>query len=267
MMSAYFGSPDQQAMARRAFHIWRLMYDDPRLYYQGRFLGMTTPAPGLDRFEDLVRLQGASVLCRVPRADLPVVTADLEARGLRTDPLGLALSRGDAVGMARDLLARHALPTDIKATRLGAVSPTRDIADFAEVALENGVLPPPEHVLRGETRRGVFLLARERKGGRAVATGAALESHHPKGDLAETCSWGLLATRPDRRGEKIALVLGAEAMVTMHREFGFSSFMTGIRDDNAQSLALSAKLGVVASDKMFVISMDPSAFADARVTK
>lgn len=266
-MTAYFGSPDQQALARRAAHLWNLVGDDARLTFYGRTVGLTSPDPGLDLFEDLVRLQGVSVVYRVPRPEIPTLVAELEARGVRTDLFGFARSFADSVAMARELLHRHALPADLEVTRLGPESPEADIADFAEVALESEVLPPPEAVLRGLTRRGVFLLARECAGGRAVATGAAVESFHPAGTFADTCNWGLLATRPDRRGQRIAPVLGAQAMLTINRECGFTRFVTGIRDDNAPSLALSARLGVGESGMMIVVGMDPSAFTDARITK
>jgi hypothetical protein len=52
----------------------------------------------------------------------------------------------------------------------------------------------------------------------------------------------MLATLEDRRGEIIALLLGAQAIVHMWERHGARGFMTGVRADNSSSQALCNRL-------------------------
>lgn len=268
MALEYFGSPDQQAMARRGAALYRLLENDPRFSWYGRNVALADYAAGGTRvLADLVRIQGASVSYLVPRGQIAEAAAALEAEGLKTDWMGFSASADDSSpDRAEALLAAHPLPADLTVTRLGPDSPDADLSDLAEVALEAGVLPPPASVLRGEARRGVALLARD-DAGQAVSCAASFEIFHPESRLSGFSWWGMLATRPQRQGEKIALLLGARAMLTMTSESGRRRFITGIRDDNAASVALCAKLGVTASGTVMLMGMDPAAFSDARITK
>lgn len=265
----FFGSEDQQAMARRAALLWGLVKDDPRFAWYGRNVALADyHADGPDVFEALVRLQGATPAYRVRREREAEVSAEIEARGLRTDNLSFSLSADDSsVARAREFLADHRLPGDLTLTQLGPDSPDADLDAFAEIALMGGVLPPPDGVLRGEVVRGVALLAREAATGRPVGSAASFENFHPDGPMAGFCFWGMLATHPERRGEKIALVLGAEAMVRMHRLTGIGRFSTGIREGNTASETLCAKFGVGRSDFVIVSGLDPGAFSGDRITK
>ena len=265
----YFGSEDQQAMARRGKALFELLRDDPRVAWYGRALAVTDlNASGMDFFENLIRLQGATAAYLVKRGAEAEVCEVLSARGLSSDLFGFSMSEDDrSVDRARALLRDNGLPEDLSCKTLGPDSPQEDVEAFAEVALSQGVLPPPEAVLRGHMRRGVALVALENGSGRPIGCAASIESYHPAGRLSDHCFWGMLATHPDRRGEKIALVLGARAMVAMHKKTGFRRFTTGVRDDNLPSAALCAKFGVMRSDYMVVMGMDPNAFSDDRVTK
>ena len=265
----YFGTDDQQAMARRGKALFELMRDDPRVAWYGRALAVTDlNASGMDFFENLIRLQGATAAYMVKRGAEAEICEALSKRGLRADLFGFSMSEDDrSVDHARSLLGEFSLPEDVSCKTLGPESPQEDVEAFAEIALSQGVLPPPEAVLRGQMRRGVSLVAREISSGRPIGCAASIESYHPAGHLSEYCFWGMLATHPDRRGEKIAVVLGARAMVAMHEKTGIGRFTTGVRDDNVPSAALCAKFGVMRSDYMVVIGMDPDAFSDDRVTK
>ena len=77
----------------------------------------------------------------------------------------------------------------------------------------------------------------------------------------------MLATDDSRRGEGIALVLGAMAMLRMNEAFGYTDCFTGIRAGNAPSEALCAKLGLSPSDTLVLIAIDPAMLAGGRVTK
>lgn len=265
----FFGSESQQAMSRRAAALFGLVRDDPRFAWNGRPVVLADyEKDGIDRLESLIRLQGAGVAYWVRREAAPGVLDELRERGFGTDLHGLSVSVDHrSADRAREILRKYRLPSDLTVTRLGPDSPDADLDAMAEVALAEGVLPPPDTVLRGLARRSVVLVAREKATGRPVGCAASIENQHPASRFSDICFWGMLATHTDRRGEKIALVLGAQAMVAMNEENGFRRFMTGIRDDNAASTALCAKFGVERSDYVIVIGMDESAFSDGRVTK
>lgn len=265
----FFGSPDQRAMARRGADLFALVGTDPRFAWYGRNVTLVDfTLDDLDTFEALVRLQGATAGYRVRRDFEEEYKTALEARGLRADVFGFSLSPDDrSVEKARTVLREFRLPADLEVSLLGPDCPDEDVEAFADIALMADVLPPPDSVLRGQARRGVALVARERGSGRPVGCAASFASFHPESIMSDTCFWGMLATHPDRRGEKIALVLGAQAMVTMFERTGIGKFSTGIRDDNIPSTRLCEKLGVVRSDYLILIGMDPDAFRDARITK
>ena len=90
--------------------------------------------------------------------------------------------------------------------------------------------------------------------------------HHPASRRATDVFWGMLATREDRRGQRIALLLGAQAIVHMWEKHGARGFMTGVRADNASSQALCNKLGVGATEWIYASCMDREQFAGA-ITK
>lgn len=269
MTMRFYGSRDQQAMARRGAQLFALIGDDPRFAWYGRNVTLADyHSSGLDTFEALIRLQGASAGYFVRRDAEAEVRQALEARGLRTDVLGFSLSSGGAsTELAQSVLNQYALPDDLDVIALGPGASDGDLEEFAALALEQGVMPPPDAVLRGIARRGVAFVARERGSRRAVGCAAAFANFHPSSPAADMCFWGMLATLPDRRGEKIALLLGARAMLAMREKTGILKFSTGVRDDNLPSSRLCAKLGVLKSEYLVVIGMDPDAFTDERVTK
>ena len=77
----------------------------------------------------------------------------------------------------------------------------------------------------------------------------------------------MLATREDRRGERIALLLGAQAIVHMWERHGARGFMTGVRADNAPSQTLCKKLGVCATDWIYASCIDREMFGGSSITK
>ena len=77
----------------------------------------------------------------------------------------------------------------------------------------------------------------------------------------------MLATDKARRGQGIALLLGAHSMLAMRDRFGYGHFFTGIREGNTPSKRLCGKLGLTASDTVVMIAIAPELFASGRVTK
>lgn len=120
--------------------------------------------------------------------------------------------------------------------------------------------------MRGQARRGINLVACDRSG-RPVASASSFVLHHPASPHAGDVFWGMLATRDDRRGEKIALVLGAMTIVHMWENEGARGFMTGVRNDNASSRALCNKLGVGDTEWIYAQCLDTSILGGSSFTK
>ena len=268
MDDRYFGSEATAAMMRRSAMLQRIVADNPRLAWYGRAVAVAGYAPGdFPLLEALARLQGVGLAYWVPIDASDALQQALEEAGFKSDRFECVANTTPCVDRARALLEQTSLPPDIEVLRIGKDSPDDDVADFAELALSEGVLPPPEAVIRGFRRAGAFLLARERSSGRAVSCATCIETYHPQSEYGDCAFWGMLSTVPDRRGERIALVLGARAMVTMADEAGFKRFQTGVRADNAASMALCAKLGLHPGTHTLIVAMDPAQFGDERVTK
>ena len=68
----------------------------------------------------------------------------------------------------------------------------------------------------------------------------------------------MLATREDKRGQGVALLLGAHAIVALHEQHGFSEFFTGIKQGNIASERFCTKLGFVKTDTSVVFAIDTS---------
>ena len=72
----------------------------------------------------------------------------------------------------------------------------------------------------------------------------------------------MLATREDRRGQGIALLLGALCMLAMNERHGFDKFFTAVKKGNTPSERLCAKLGLKPNDTSAVFAIDPDFFVE-----
>ncbi|MBT8413978.1 MAG: hypothetical protein KJO30_06555 [Boseongicola sp.] len=268
MEDKYFGPSDVQLVARRAKALFSIVKSDPEFAWYGRYVALADfDTGGFETFLSLIRLQGAcpAYWIAVDKADY-VETALLNA-GFRADRFEYVISEGDTLRRAREILSGYDLGGDLDVIRLGPDSSEQDLERFAGVAMDGGVLPPPASVLRGDTRKGVFLMAKDRASGRVVSCAAAIENFHPKSRRADHAFWGMLSTLPEWRGRKIALILGARAIVTLFEDHGFSKFTTGVRAENDGSMALCAKLDMLPGKWCSYVGMDPAQVTSARVTK
>jgi RimJ/RimL family protein N-acetyltransferase len=127
------------------------------------------------------------------------------------------------------------------------------------------VMPVPGSVMRGAQVPGVFLAARDGQG-EPVAVAASFRLHPDGSKNADIAFWGMIATRPDRRGQRLARILGAMAIVHMWEKEGARGFMTGVRADNASSQALCNALGVTDSPWCYATCTDPQVMG-AKITK
>ncbi len=77
----------------------------------------------------------------------------------------------------------------------------------------------------------------------------------------------MLATDPNRRGQGIALLLGAMALQAIQQKYGYSACFTGIREGNTPSEALCSKLALSPSPNIDLIAIYPPAFSGGQMTK
>lgn len=263
----FFGDPHRVALARRSADLWKLLKDNPRFSYYGRPVGLSDPRDDAATIlAAMARMQGAGVSQFFPAAEAEGLFAELEGEGLTTDRHEQFLGGQEALQASRALLGRRPLPADLEVVAINADTSRELVARVAELCQSCDVSPLPGAAMRGGVRPGVCLAALDRKG-EPVATGASFMSHHPESPRAAHAFWGMLATRSDRRGEGIALLLGAMAIDHMWRNHGARSFITGVRAGNASSRALCEKLGVLPTQWIYAWCMDPSILGGQPVTK
>lgn len=77
----------------------------------------------------------------------------------------------------------------------------------------------------------------------------------------------MLATAPERRDQRLSLILGAHAVLQMEKLFGFGDFMTGVEPGNAPSESVCTKMGLSSGDTAIIGCADPQALASGRMTK
>jgi hypothetical protein len=263
----FFGSPDRIGLAKRSANLWSLLRDNPRYSYYGRLVALSDPGgDAADILPAMAKLQGAAVSYFYPASAAGTLFAQLETRGLATDRHEHFWGGEAAVAASRRAQEDVALPADTDVSTIDADTPRELVREVAELCVACDVMPVPGSVMRGLTRTGICLVATDRDR-RPVATASSYMIHHPSSPRANDAFWGMLATREDRRGERIALRLGAQAIVHMWERHGARGFMTGVRADNAPSQALCNKLGVTATDWIYASCIDKEMFGGTSITK
>lgn len=263
----YFGSPGKVALMRRSAALWSLLKDNPRYAYYGRLVALSDPAEDTaDVLSFLAELQGAAVVYYLPKEAADPLFAQLTHRGLATDRHEHFWGGETAYRASKEVLASCSLPGDLTVSRLDQTSPGDFVGKVAELCQSCDVMPVPGAIMRGQVRRGINLVAIDVEG-QPVASASSFVMHHPSSPHANDVFWGMLATRPDRRGQKIALVLGAMAIKHMWEQEGARGFMTGVRQDNPSSKALCNRLGVTDSSWCYASCVDAQALGSSTVTR
>ena len=263
----YYGSPESVAAMKRSATLWSLLKDDPRFAFYGRLVGLSQPVDNTaEVLGALARLQGGSPCYFFPKHDVTALFSELERAGLSTDRHEHFLGGETAYAAAKDVLTDYSLPADLTVHRLDEETPASFVADSVALMESCGVMPVPAAFLRGKQGRGLCLVATDADN-KPVAAATSLFMHPADGPHANTVFWGMLATRPDRRGQKIALILGAQAIVHMWEQEGARGFMTGVRQDNASSAALCNRLGVTDTEWTYAVCVDPQTLGRKSVTK
>jgi len=265
---AYFGTDAQRALLRRGRALYDICGNNPRYSYYGRGIGVadnTTDA--VDLVAAMARLQGSSNIANIKDSDLPALRSTAESMGLSVTHYARWIGGADSLKHARAIIADHALPDDLSMIWIATDTPPETLASFADTALACGVLPPATAVLTGTLKPGVATAAVDGAGKVVSCAGGAsyLHTDHAKGH--QECWWGMLATDPDRRGQRLSLILGAHAMIAMHERYGFTVFFTGVEPGNAPSEAICSRMGLARDNTGILTIADPSLLPGGRMTK
>ncbi|MFK8034907.1 MAG: hypothetical protein AB8B94_12250 [Hyphomicrobiales bacterium] len=262
-----FGTPSQISMMERGRALWALVCDDPAYSFFGRSVslcGMTDDA--FERIAALARLQGGTACHFFPKSELEAMTRELEDVGLGTNTHDHMRGTEPAYDAAKALISEMNLPNDITLGVVDMATPGEIVKDIAEVSLACGVVPVPGDAMRGHVRDGLCLAALD-GAGTVVATASSYMNNHPEGARATDAFWGMLATRQDRRGERIGLYLGALAIVQMWENHGARAFNAGIAQVNEPSVSLCDTLKLAATEWTFLSCVDPELYGTDSAAK
>ena len=267
MENIYFGSETQQGLQRRSDLLWSLLKSNPAYACHGRSVALADGTPeNLAEQIALARLLGAGAVEGVATGDVAARTAAINAAGLTTDQYTEWEGKAEVLDAARAMIAARKLSDDLVVHATDAQTSAEDLRGLDALTQRCEVLLPMASFLRGQDQPTVCLFAKDRNG-RIVGASASVVQYHPDHPKGQNAWWGMLSTDPDRRGEGIALVMGAMCILAMHDRFGTAHFLTGIRQGNAPSEALCSKLGLQPTARTFLIAIDPTVFGAGRVTK
>ena len=263
----YFGSKSQQALQKRAELLWALVKDDPQFSCHGRAVSISGgELNDITLQASVARLIGASAAEGVLEKDKEDRKAALTSLGMITDEYSDWLSTDQTFDLAQQLVDTRPLAEDLTVIEVGSDTPLDDLKALDAFTQTCDVLLPMGSFIRGEARSAVCIFAEE-PNGRIVGVSGSVDQFHPDHAKGGMCWWGMLATADHRRGEGIALILGAMALLAMRDRFGFQKFFTGIREGNIPSEKLCSKLGFAPSGQHVVLAIDPEVMQSTQVTK
>lgn len=263
-----FGNPEQRAVLRKGLAMHALTRHLPDATYYGRGVGILRPDPaGLELLRSLVTLQGVANIYDVPEGQRKAVMAELEDQGYSLTRYANWLSGADTLTVARRIVDEIPLPEDVTVTVIDAGTAHTTLAGLADVSLSVGVMPIAGPMLRGTLKPGVGVVALDRDG-RAVSCAAAASFAHPDHtEFGGLAWWGMLATRSDRGGQGLALILGATAMLAMAERFGVTRFFTGVQQGNIASEKVCGRCGLAPVENAILTVVDASALKGGKLTK
>ncbi len=268
MDDEFFGSPEQQAMQRRGLALYDLVGHDRATTYYGRGVGMVWGSSDVtEQLQRLTTVLGVSSIAGVPEAEAPRLRAEIEAQGYAVTQYVNWEGGEDALAAAEATLAEHVLPVDLTAQVIHSMSPRAHLAALAKVSLEAGVLPVAGCILRGRRRPGLGVVALDADGQGVSCAAASTYAHPDNAAFGPVAWWGMLATRPDRKGQRLALILGAMAMREMHVRYGIRRFFTGVQPGNAPSEAVCTRMGLRPKGRATLTVVDPTVLPGGKLTR
>lgn len=263
----YFGNSDQQRLQMRADYLWKLVRDIPDYACHGRVVGLAHYSENnLEQQIALARLQGVAPVDGMPREHLATRRAGLDDAGLVTDVYDHWESSVATFEAADAILASRGLPPDLEACAVTAESSVEDLTKLDNLTQSCDVLLPMGSFLRGFERPSIFLYAEDPKG-RVVGAAAAVAQFHDDHNKGGMVWWGMLSTDPKRRGEGIALILGAMVLRDVRQKLGLCECFTGIRAGNLPSEALCSKLALARTNTVDLLAINPGSFGGGQMTK
>ncbi len=264
----FFGSEAQITVSKRARDLWTLSAGDPRFSYNGRMVALNGDIGPemIDVLAAVARLQGAVTSHFFPEDQAKKTSAAIEELGLSCNRWEFYRGQKTAYEAAKGILAKYQLPDDLTVERLSPETSAKKVADLATMAADCEVMVMSGRVMRGLDIEGITLGAYDQSGA-AVSSAWGYKCYHPESGLSENAFWGGLTCREDRRGQKIALILGAMSIVMLWEDHGVRGFCAGITAGNMPSIAVCEKLGVLPTDWVGLGVTDPNMFEGGRLTK
>lgn len=263
----YFGNSDQQRLQMRADYLWKLVQDIPDYACHGRVVGLANYSEhNLEQQIALARLQGVAPVDGMPREYLAKRRTGLENAGLITDVYDHWEGSVATFKAADAILAKSGLPADLKACVVTSDTSVEDLTNRDSLTQSCDVLLPMGLFMRGFERPSVFLYAKDRAE-RVVGAAAAVAQFHNEHDKSQMVWWGMLSTDPKRRGQGIALILGAMVSRDVRQKLGLSKCFTGIRAGNVPSEALCSKLALSRTDTVDLLAINPESFGGGQMSK
>lgn len=263
----YFGTPEQIELLRRSEALWNLLKHDRRFSYYGRTVSLAEPqADAAEISIDLARIQAAASCQFLPKDSTDDFCAVIDNAGLNAIVYELCFGEQDALVASKHTLENYSMPNDVTVVQIDHATAADVISKVAKLSIDCAVMPVSGAVMRSQKRDGICLVAIDAAGD-AISTAASYFCNHPEGQHAKHAFWGSLATRPDRRGQRLGQILGAQAIAWMWENRGARGFFTGITPDNDASLALCAKLGVAISDWDAIAITNRNSFGSSSYTR
>lgn len=266
-MPTYFGTEGQRMIGRKADLLWPALRDDPRFHHHGRAIGVHAGlSADLSPTIALARTNGASAYVNCPNDRVEQIIAALAAAGLVTDHYSRWVTGEESLARANAILNAHSMPEDLSIERIepDTLPDTLDALD--QLAQTCDVFLPHDGILRGIDTFSVCLMALDQSG-KPVGMATAIAGNHPQSGAAHVAQWGMLATAPERRGQKIGLLMGATSLHAALTSGRIIECSTGIRAGNAPSEGLCRQLGLAPSGCTDIIAIDPAAFGGSQITK
>ncbi|MEM1430885.1 MAG: N-acetyltransferase [Pseudomonadota bacterium] len=260
-----YGTAEQQALLRRGRAVFDLVGADPRFGYYGRGVGILrdgdAPVRTLVR---LVQAQGTSNYGSVPTDRVDRLRAEVEASGVRATLYRRWSGGAEALAAARAIVREVPVPPHLHLARIDGDSPPDTMRALVGAAASAGVLTLAGDVLRGTGRPGVTFALSD-AAGRVVSCAAS--TLYAETEQGREFWWGMLATRPEARGARLSLALGARAMLEANAQYGAARFFTGVQDGNAPSEAVCTRVGLTAEEAWVLSVVDPRALSGASLTR
>lgn len=262
------GSDAQVAMVRRAQALHALLHDDPRFCFQARTVSLVgLDAQAVDTTIALARLQGYSSVQFAPRQEGASIAAAFRAAGLSPVTWDQYWGRDSALEASRTFLDGFDAPAGLTLHKATPRTDDATIRAICELSLAQGVVPPPGSAMRGAAGpRGAFFYVADRNGA-VAAVGGGFMSYHPDSPRADEAFWGMLATAPEWRGQRLACWVGARAVQALHDRYGARGFSSGVKPDNPASQAMCSRLGITRSEFIYAGAVDPVLMGSAPVTR